>query len=210
METLSNYFKTLNINDIDLTTNETFQHPEPDYNRNTYMNNNSQILNDPITEAEICASIKLLKLNKSSVNDDIVNEYIISTKHIMIPVYVKLFKAILETGNIPTDWVLIGIIIPIYKNKGINLDPENYRPITLLSCLRKLFTSILNNRLSKYIDENNILSENQSGFRKDYSTLDNIFSLYSLLEYHKSKKKKLYCCFIDFTNFQAAGWVTAK
>ena len=41
--------------------------------------------------------------------------------------------------------------------------------------------------------------ENQSGFRKEYSTLDNIFSLYSLLEYYKSKKRKLYCCFIDFT-----------
>ena len=116
----------------------------------------------------------------------------------MMSIYIKLFNVILETGTIPTDW-LSGIIISIYKGKGSNLDPGNYRPITLLSCLGKLFTNILNNRLCKYIDENNILLENQSGFRKEYSTLDNIFSLYSLLEYHKSKKRKMYCCFIDFT-----------
>ena len=49
------------------------------------------------------------------------------------------------------------------------------------------------------MEDNNLLSETQSGFRKDYTTLDNIFSLYSPLEYHKSKKTKLFCYFIDFT-----------
>ena len=44
-----------------------------------------------------------------------------------------------------------------------------------------------------------MLSETQSGFRKEYSTIDNIFALYALQEYCKSKKMKLYSCFIDFT-----------
>ena len=69
----------------------------------------TQLANQNIYEA-----IKTLKLNKSSRIDEIVNEYIITTKHIIVPFYVKLFNAILETGNIPTDW-LTGIIIPIYK-----------------------------------------------------------------------------------------------
>ena len=149
METLFNFFKMLNMNDIDPAARETQQHADPDDQNDENENDNSQILNDPITESEIYEAIKTLKLNKSSGIDEIVNEYIISTKQIMIPIYVKLFNAILETGNIPTDW-LTGIIIPIYKNKGSNLDPGNYRPITLLSCLGKLFTSILNNRLCKY------------------------------------------------------------
>ena len=194
METLVDFFKTLNINDINIEQQDTHHADHGDQNNEDSTN----VLNEFITESEVHESIKKLKLNKSSGIDDIVNEYIISTKHIMVPIYVKLFNAILETGNIPSDW-LTGIIIPIYKNKGSKLDPGNYRPITLLSCLGKLFTSILNNRLNKFIDENNILLENQSGFRKEYSTLDNIFSLFSLLEYHKSKNKKLYCCFIDFT-----------
>jgi hypothetical protein len=41
----------------------------------------------------------------------------------------------------------LGIIKPIYKNKGDSNQPENYRPISLLSCLGKLFTSILRKRL---------------------------------------------------------------
>jgi hypothetical protein len=40
--------------------------------------------------------------------------------------------------------------------------------------------------------------ENQSGFRQSYSTLDNIFSIFTPFQILKSKKKKLYCAFIDF------------
>ena len=86
----------------------------------------------------------------------------------------------------------------IFKNKGDPLLPENYRPITLLSCLVKLFTSVLNNPLTRFLDENDMLSEAQTGFRKDYSTSDNIFSLHCLIELLKAQKHKLFCCFIDF------------
>ena len=115
-----------------------------------------------------------------------------------MPVYEKLFNLILDNGIVLTDW-LKGNIIPIYKNKGRKEDPANYRPITLLSCIGKVFTSILNTRVTKYLENNHILNETQSGFRTEYSTLDNIMTLYCLTEYLKSNKKKLYCCFIDFT-----------
>ena len=62
----------------------------------------------------------------------------------------------------------------------------------------KLFTAILNARLNDYTKEFMILKENQSGFRQSYSTLDNIFSIFTLFQILKSKKKKLYCAFIDF------------
>jgi hypothetical protein len=48
---------------------------------------------------------------------------------------------------------VVGNIIPIYKNKGDSNDPKNFRPITLVSCLGKLFTAILRERLSKYSDD---------------------------------------------------------
>ena len=62
------------------------------------------------------------------------------------------------------------------------MDPANYRPITLLSCVGKLFTSILYHRISTFLEENKILNETQSGFRKEYSTIDNIFTLHGLIE----------------------------
>jgi len=68
----------------------------------------------------------------------------------------------------------IGIILPVYKNKGDPLDPENFRAITLVSCFGKLFTSILNKRLTLFSNQTEILKENQTGFRKGYSTTDNI------------------------------------
>ena len=71
----------------------------------------------------------------------------------------------------------IGIIKPIYKNKGDNKVPENYRPISILSCLGKLLTSILNLRVTKYVEYYDILGEEQLGFRKGYSTIDGIFIL---------------------------------
>ena len=107
------------------------------------------------------------------------------------------FNIIFETGILPQSW-LNGIIKPIYKNKGDVKDPKNYRPITIVSCLRKLFTAILNARLNDYTEEFMILKENQSGFRQSYSTLDNIYSIFTLFQILKSKKKKLYCAFIDF------------
>lgn len=210
MDNMFNYFKTLNSNTFD--AEENISVPEIMINPINFDNyqtiDSSQAsLNNPISESEILGAIKSLKLNKSGGADEIANEYIISTKHLLMPVYVKLFNIILDTGIVPSDWVK-GNIIPIYKNKGNKLDPANYRPITLLSCIGKVFTAILNNRLSKYLDDNEILNETQSGFRKDYSTIDNIMVLYSLIEYFKSKKSKLYCCFIDFAKAFDNVWRT--
>ena len=51
-----------------------------------------------------------------------------------------------------------------------------------------------------------LLSENQAAFRKQYSPLDHIYSLYALNELQKSKKLKLHCCFIDFSTAFDSIW----
>ena len=56
-------------------------------------------------------------------------------------IVLKLFNDILQSGEVIPDWVM-GMIVPIYKN-GSRLDPSNYRGITLISCLGKLFLSVL-------------------------------------------------------------------
>ena len=131
-----NFFKSLN-SDVDtqemnadlpnIQLNINFLNDDDDT-----LNESQEILNRAITVTEINYAIKTLKLNKSSGTDDIVNEYIISTKELFMPVYEKLFNLILDNGIVPTDW-LKGNIIPIYKNKGRKEDPANYRPITLLT-----------------------------------------------------------------------------
>ena len=129
---------------------------------NEYLNDENQILNSYITREEISTCIKNLKAGKSPGEDKILNEYIKSTKDIFLPLYEKIFNKVFDSGYLPDSW-LEGTIKPIYKNKGNSMQPQNYRPITILSCVGKLFTSILNNRLTRFLNNDNILSENQAG-----------------------------------------------
>ena len=154
-------------------------------------------LNNPIEGDEIIKAIGRLKNGKSCGSDSILNEYIINTKHMLLPLYTYLFNKIINDGEFPESWST-GIIIPIFKNNGETNDPNCYRGITLLSCLSKLFTSVINNRLNNFIEENKILNENQAGFRKGYSTIDNIFLVSSLINLMCSRKKKLFCAFVDY------------
>ena len=70
----------------------------------------------------------------------------------MHDVYVNLFNLVFDIGIIPEAWS-VGKIIPIYNQKGDKSDPSNYRPITLLSCMGKLFTSVKNNRLQSFAEK---------------------------------------------------------
>ena len=131
----------------------------------------------------------MLQNNKSSANDDIINEHIKYTSNIMLPIYVSFFNIVFDSGIIPESW-LAGIIRPIYKNNGDPKCPENYRPITILSCFGKLFTAVLNLRLNNFLQYHNVLEENQAGFRSGYSTADHVFTLHALTEILKNKNKK--------------------
>ena len=94
----------------------------------------NNFLNRQFTADEIEKCISKLNNNKACGFDEIINEYIKVTKSKMLPIYVGLFNLILNTGTIPEIWSH-GKIMPIYKNSGNSTDPNNYRPISILSCL---------------------------------------------------------------------------
>ena len=167
----------------------------------------NEILNGSIIELEISEAIKSLKNNKAPGTDNILNEYLKYSTPTLISIYCKLFNIVLDTGIIPESWTS-GIIMPVFKNKGNPSDPDNFRAITLISCLGKLFTSVINSRLNIFANELSIISENQAGFRKGYSTIDNIFVLHALIELYFSFGKKLYCTFVDFKKAFDTVWRT--
>ena len=157
-----------------------------------------QILNCEFDEDEILRSVKRLKNGKACGSDKILNEFIKASFSKMKHIYVGLFNKILNAGCIPESWT-IGMITPIYKNKGDKADFNNYRGITILSCLGKLFTSIINERLNSYSNEVRLVQENQTGFRKNYSTLDHIFLLKNFIDlFVLNENKKLFCAFVDY------------
>ncbi len=93
-------------------------------------------LNVNITRDEMLKSIAKLNNNKACGIDLIINEFLKCSKDSMCDLYVNFFNLVLKTCIIPKDWV-IGLIKPLYKNKGSKSDVDNYRPITLLKGNRK-------------------------------------------------------------------------
>ena len=158
----------------------------------------NKTLNKPFTIEELCSHIKKLKNNKTPGIDNILNEFIKHCPKELHPAIVRLFNIILESGKVPSEWT-VGIIKALYKNKGDIEDANNYRGITLLSCLGKLFTSIINTRLYDYVTKENLLGNEQVGFRPKHSTLDHIFALHVISHYYISQGKRLYCAFVDYS-----------
>ena len=79
-------------------------------------------------------AVKRLRNGKVCREDNIINEMIISFSENHLHMLTQIFNVVLLSGHIPHDW-LIGIINPIYKDKGDINAADNYRGITLLSCL---------------------------------------------------------------------------
>ena len=109
-------------------------------------------LDDAITEEEVFAAIRKLKLGKAPGIDGILTSILKTAadavgtnklKHgnTVVEALTLLFNYVFSSGEWPERWGS-GIIFPLYK-EGSRLKPGNYRPITLLSCVGKLFGSIV-------------------------------------------------------------------
>ena len=152
-------------------------------------------LDEQISHEEIKRCIKQLSRNKSPGKDNLLNEYFMESIDLLIEPLGIVFNDILDSGYFPSQWTE-GIIIPLHK-KGSHDDPKNYRGITLLSCLGKLFTSIINQRLINWSTANEISTDAQFGFKSGHSTINAIFILQNLIQKRLNNKKRLYCAFID-------------
>lgn len=153
-------------------------------------------LDRPVTPSEIRKALSKVKINKAPGEDRIPYEFIINATDDFIQELAKIFDRMYNRGEI--DEVFVNsIILPIFK-KGSPSDPKNYRGISFMNCIAKIFMSILNDRLYEWLIEKKILNEYQAGFRKKYSTMDNVFNLASIVHLKFDQKKKVYAFFVDF------------
>src|SRR5713101_6851920 len=123
-----------------------------------------------------------------------ITKYIKSGGKILINKLTILYTLCLKRKMIPKAWNNATIIM-IFK-KGDKLDPKNYRPISLLSVLYKLFTKIITNRLTKQLDDQQ--PKEQAGFRSGYGTIDHIHTVNQLIEKSEEFQKPLCMAFIDY------------
>ena len=137
-------------------------------------------LDDSISESEIKEAIHNLKPGKAPGLDGICGEYLKYSEHMIIPFLHKLFNKLYDLCHFPFDWSK-AIIVPLLK-KGDETNLDNYRGISLLSLVSKVFIFILNKRLYSWAETQNKISPEQAGFRKSYSTIDHIFTLYAIVQ----------------------------
>lgn len=89
------------------------------------------------------------------------------------PLYI-LWRKSLDKGEVPKIHKH-QTIVPIFK-KDSKAKPENYRPVSLTSHILKVFERVLRGRIVQYIEENNLLSKNQYGFRPGRSTISQLLA----------------------------------
>ena len=133
------------------------------------------MLNEPISYKEVEFAINNLNVRKACGIDNIPNE-ILKNQNTRLYLY-YLFYVCFQNSIVPNLWSQ-AIICPVPKDKSkCMFNPLNYRGISLLPCIAKLYSSILNNRLTKYCDILDIIADEQNGFRKARSCLDHIYIL---------------------------------
>lgn len=122
-------------------------------------------------------------------------EFVKIIPHDIAPILTDIFNTSSEIG-IFLDRMKIAMISPIYKG-GLKLEISNYRPLSVLPILTKLLQRLLQNRLTKFLDENKKIYEHHFGFQKNKRTL-------AVLDFKsktlKTLEKQEYTCssFLDF------------
>ena len=126
-----------------------------------------------VQEDEVRQVINNLKNNKS-VSGKIPTRMLKLAAELCIPFLTTLFNSCIESSTFP-DELKLAEIIPAFKNKGSNTDKSNYRPISLLPIVSKIFERLLVNQLLVYLEEN--FSKLLCGFRKGHSTQHTLLNM---------------------------------
>ena len=119
-----------------------------------------------ILVSEVQAAVQSLKTDKAPAPDGMTNTPLNTGGYELWKILTKLFNECLKSEDIPSQWKNSStIIIP---KKGDCEDLKNYRPITLLSTIYKVFTKLLTNRMTRQLNEQR--PSEQAAFPSDFST----------------------------------------
>ena len=150
----------------------------------------------PLTLQELNLAIKKLKLKKSPGPDGITNEMLIHLKSTARLKLLEIFNLTWEKGRVPQMWKE-AIMIPIHKKGKDKRKSGSYRPISLTSCVAKLMERIVNKRMMHHLETENILAQEQAGFRQFRSTEDQTTYLAQEIEDAFQNKDVLFTTWID-------------
>lgn len=150
---------------------------------------------DPPTNDEIRKVINKLKNNKSPGPDGLPAEFYKVTTNTIMPKVAELIRKAWSLGKTPRKWQE-SLIVPVFK-KGSVKSCSNYRGISLLPLIGKIYTLLVLQRIGDFLDKTT--SESQAGFRRGRSTKDNIFLLRQLLQRRSEFQQQTAVAYLDYS-----------
>ena len=144
-------------------------------NNQSDIQKNSTFYFSQISVENVALTLRNLKSNKSTGLDEIPANIPKLSSDIIAPSLTHIFNLSPETGIYVDDWKRARVI-PIYKAED-KRKCENYRPISIMPVVSKVFERAVFNQVYRYLCENSLLSRFQSGFRPKHSTLSTLIQM---------------------------------
>ena len=152
----------------------------------------------PITETDLAYFFsKLDKLSAAGISE-IECSLIKHCEEALTKPLVILFNLCIKSGKIPDEWK-ISFVTPIPKPKTNKALIENYRPISVISPIAKLFEMCIDTQIRDYFESNNLLHDNQFGFRKNRSCELALNTILNSWRQHLDNHLNLIAAFLDLS-----------
>lgn len=149
----------------------------------------------PVSPEEITLYISEINSTSATGMDDISAKFLKNFCPKLNVILAKLINKSINNGIFPNN-LKIARVVPVFKT-GDSLNPSNYRPISVLNSLSKIFEKCLYKRLSQHLDNNSILSQHQYGFTQGSNTTAACVNLTQYITTELDKKQHVSCVFLD-------------
>lgn len=149
-----------------------------------------------VDENEIINIINKLKNSNSTGIDEITTKIIKECSDSLIGILPHYINNAFSNGTFP-DCLKIAKVIPIYKKMGSRGDIKNFRPISLLNIISKIFEACLYSRLYSYLERVNFFNNNQFGFLKSSNTSSACISYIDKIQRALNDNKSACTIFLD-------------
>jgi len=150
-----------------------------------------------VTEVEMMAALKEMKNGRAADDEGIRVEMLKFAGPTVREQIRRWVNGVIETGRVPE--IVKGSVVKLIYKRNDNLEPSNFRPISISPILLKLTTKIMNKRTIKILERENLLAEEQYGFRPSRSTIDAIFIVSSAMEKARIENIDLHVGFMDMS-----------
>ena len=183
-----NAFTDLNEN---LFTAQEYPSQEPD---------NHDPMLQPFTDTNFKEKLNLAKAKSAPGNDGITYSLLQKSPDILISKIIEILNFCLLIGYFPQQWKVAKVVMVPKPGKDHTV-PKNYRPISLLPAIAKIFERLICDRLVNFLEHKNILNKFQAGYRKGRSTQEHVLRL-SQQVYNGFKQR--HCTIAVFLDCEAA------